>query len=57
MLRVDVFDSGKGIATEEFSQLFKRFGKLHRTAELNSEGIGLGLTIVKHIVEQCGGDI
>ena len=37
--------------------LFSRFGKLHRTAELNNEGIGLGLTIVKQIVEASGGSI
>ena len=38
-------------------KLFSRFGKLHRTAELNNEGIGLGLTIVKQIVEEGEGKI
>ena len=46
MLTVDVEDTGVGIAAEDFPMLFTRFGKLHRTAEMNSEGIGLGLTIV-----------
>ena len=46
MLTVDVLDTGVGIAAEDFPMLFTRFGKLHRTAEMNSEGIGLGLTIV-----------
>lgn len=49
MLTVDVEDNGVGIAAKEFPKLFTRFGKLHRTAEMNSEGIGLGLTIVKEI--------
>ena len=52
-----VKDSGAGIAPEDFSKLFSRFGKLHRTAKQNNEGIGLGLTIVKQIIEKCGGSI
>ena len=50
-------DTGAGIAPEDIPKLFSRFGKLHRTAEMNHEGIGLGLTIVKQIVESCGGKI
>ena len=50
-LIVYVKDTGAGIAQEDISKLFNRFGKLHRTAEMNHEGIGLGLTIVKQIVE------
>ena len=46
-LSVHVSDDGAGIAAEDIDKLFTRFGKLHRTAELNNEGIGLGLTIVK----------
>ena len=57
MLTVDVRDSGVGIAKEDFPRLFTRFGKLHRTAAMNSEGIGLGLTIVKHIVQKSGGRV
>ena len=44
---VNVKDNGTGIAKEDLSKLFTRFGKLHRTAEMNHEGLGLGLTIVK----------
>ena len=55
LLVVHVQDTGAGIAEDDFPQLFTRFGKLHRTAEINSEGIGLGLTIVKKIVELSGG--
>ena len=50
-------DDGIGIAKEDFPTLFTRFGKLHRTAEQNSTGIGLGLMIVKQIVEKNGGKI
>ena len=47
LLVVHVKDTGAGIAIEDFPKLFTRFGKLQRTAEMNNEGIGLGLTIVK----------
>ena len=56
-LIVHVQDDGAGIAAEDFPKLFTRFGKLKRTAALNHEGIGLGLTIVKQIVELSGGSI
>ncbi len=46
-MSVFVSDNGPGIEAKEIDKLFSRFGKLHRTAELNNEGIGLGLTIVK----------
>ena len=52
-----VHDTGVGIPEAEIEKLFSRFGKLHRTAELNNEGIGLGLTIVKQIVEKSEGRI
>ena len=42
-----VRDTGVGIAQQDKRKLFSRFGKLLRSAEMNHEGIGLGLTIVK----------
>ena len=56
-LIVHIVDDGVGIASEDFPTLFTRFGKLNRTAEQNSTGIGLGLMIVKQIVEKNGGKI
>ena len=52
-----VKDSGKGISAEDKSKLFTQFGKLKRTAEMNSEGIGLGLMICKNLVELNKGSI
>ena len=49
-LEVKVRDTGAGIAQDDVHKLFTRFGKLHRTAKMNHEGIGLGLTIVNQIV-------
>jgi len=50
MLKVHVIDTGKGILPEDIDRLFKQFGKLHRTAKMNNEGIGLGLMICKNLV-------
>ena len=52
-----VKDTGRGISPEDIPKLFTKFGKLQRTAEINSEGIGLGLTIVKQIVESSKGQV
>ena len=46
-LSICVQDTGAGIEQKDIGQIFTRFGKLQRTAEMNSEGLGLGLTIVK----------
>ena len=54
---IDVQDTGAGITKEDIPRLFTRFGKLLRTADMNHDGIGLGLSIVKQIVEQSGGNI
>ena len=48
---VHIEDTGTGIAEKDLSKLFSLFGKLTRTASQNSDGIGLGLTIVKQIVK------
>ena len=56
-LVVHVNDTGVGISAEDLPRLFNKFGKLQRTADMNSDGIGLGLTIVQGIVESSGGEI
>lgn len=39
------------------AKLFNRFGKMQRTANINDEGIGLGLEIVTKIVHEAGGEV
>ena len=56
-LQVNVVDSGKGITDKEMPNLFKLFGKLKRTADMNSEGIGMGLMIVNKLVSLSEGTI
>jgi len=38
-------------------RLFTMFGKIQRTADVNQEGIGLGLTICKELCSKNGGEI
>jgi two-component system, sensor histidine kinase and response regulator len=57
MLKVKIADSGKGIKTEEMTRLFSMFGKLKRTASLNSDGIGMGLMICQNLVKMNHGSI
>mmetsp|Transcript_47692 Transcript_47692/g.63017 ORF Transcript_47692/g.63017 Transcript_47692/m.63017 type:complete len:132 (-) Transcript_47692:61-456(-) len=56
-LVVHVKDSGVGIDSEDIPILFQKFGKLHRTVKMNSDGVGLGLTIVKQVVEASKGHV
>ena len=57
MIEVQVVDTGIGIKDEDQQKLFKLFGFIDSTKELNTSGIGLGLHISKQIVRQFGGDI
>jgi signal transduction histidine kinase len=53
MLRILVADSGQGIAPEDIHHIFKRF---YRSAHsLDTQGVGLGLSLAKSIVEGQGG--
>ena len=56
-LKVQICDSGKGIDSSEIELLCTKFGKLYRTADVNSDGIGLGLMISKQLVENNGGKL
>jgi len=49
MIEIEVKDTGLGIKPEDQKKLFKLFGFLDTTKELNTNGIGLGLHICKLI--------
>jgi len=55
--RIEVSDSGMGIAQEELSLLFDRFFRTTRAQEEAIPGVGLGLSIAKAVVEAHGGRI
>jgi PAS domain S-box-containing protein len=54
---LEVVDTGIGIAVEEQDQLFDRFFRSSEATERAIPGTGLGLTIVKAIVERHEGSI
>ncbi len=57
MLEVAVTDSGKGIPPEALSRVFDRFYRADTSRQVRTGGSGLGLTIVRAIVEAHGGTI
>jgi len=52
-----VEDSGMGIEPDDLDRLFTRFFRGRRVQELHIPGTGLGLTIVRSIVEAHGGEV
>ncbi|MEV4281508.1 PAS domain S-box protein [Actinoplanes xinjiangensis] len=56
-LTITVTDTGIGIPEAEIGQLFTPFSRASTASKEQTPGTGLGLTIVKAIVEQHGGTI
>jgi signal transduction histidine kinase len=56
-LAVSVRDEGVGISPEELDNVFERFHRVDAPETRGVSGFGLGLSIVKASVEQCGGAI
>ncbi|MBL7065591.1 MAG: PAS domain S-box protein [Anaerolineae bacterium] len=54
MVRFWIRDNGPGIPLEDQAQLFTPFTQLHR---VRAKGFGLGLSIVRRIVEKLGGQV
>ncbi len=57
VLEVAVTDSGKGIPPEALARVFDRFYRADTSRQARTGGSGLGLTIVRAIVEAHGGTI
>ena len=51
MIQVSVQDSGIGIKKEDQDKLFKLFGFLDTSKEMNTKGVGLGLHISQRITQ------
>ena len=55
-IRINVRDTGKGLAPEQLAQLFQPFNRLGKEAGAE-EGTGIGLVVTKRLVELMGGTI
>jgi PAS domain S-box-containing protein len=53
---LQVRDNGRGIAAEFLPHVFDRFRQADSTSTRNYGGLGLGLSIVRHLVEMHGGN-
>ena len=54
---ISVKDTGVGIPKNKLKLIFEEFAQVDRTLSRNTEGSGIGLTIVKNLVELHGGNI
>lgn len=57
MAAVRVCDNGSGIEEEKLSEIFEAFTQLNGTCPLENGGMGIGLRLVKTIVELHGGSV
>ncbi|MGD1717275.1 ATP-binding response regulator [Dapis sp. BLCC M172] len=56
-LRIAVIDNGIGIAPENLNKLFQPFVQIDNSLNRDYQGTGLGLTLVKRIVDRHGGKV
>jgi signal transduction histidine kinase len=57
IVRTTITDSGVGIAPEFLPHMFDRFRQADASTTRNYAGLGLGLAIVRHLVEAHGGTV
>lgn len=56
-LQISVSDQGRGIAPDFLPHVFDRFRQAESPTTRTSSGLGLGMAISKHLVEQHGGAV
>lgn len=56
-VEVTVSDTGVGIATKELGKIFESFYRGRGALHQRVPGPGLGLTVVRQLVQRCGGSI
>lgn len=55
--KVTIRNSGAGVSEEEIARIFERFYKVDKSRSFDTKGVGLGLYIVKTIVNMHEGEI
>ena len=56
-VEISIEDTGEGISLDFLSHLFERFSQADGSAKRKHRGLGLGLSIVKNLVEMHGGTV
>ena len=56
-LRIEVWDSGPGIAADQKDLIFNDFYQINNEARVRSQGLGLGLSIVRRLSKLLGHEI
>lgn len=56
-VQVEIEDNGKGIAAKDLPNIFDRFYRTDSSRNSSKGGSGIGLSIVKKIIEDHGGKI
>jgi two-component system, OmpR family, osmolarity sensor histidine kinase EnvZ len=56
-IEIYVDDDGPSIAPEKYDEVFKPFTRLDEARNLNESGMGLGLTVVRDVARNHGGDV
>ena len=56
-LKISVHDTGIGIREDDISKLFHSFERVNLNETQNIQGAGLGLTLVRYLLELMGGKI
>ncbi|WP_423363189.1 sensor histidine kinase [Mycoplasma sp. P36-A1] len=56
-IKIAVVDTGVGISEEDKAKIFDRFYRVDKSRHRDSGGFGLGLSIVKNLIEKLHGNI
>ena len=56
-VKIEISDTGEGISAEFMPQMFDLFAQAERTLDRAQGGLGIGLPLVKKLVEMHGGSI
>jgi PAS domain S-box-containing protein len=55
--RLNVYNSGRPIPEEHRDRLFTKFGRIKEGEAESKDGVGLGLFLIREIIQKHGGDI